>query len=223
MSDTPVRCATCGFLARWDHDREEHVEVLEGGRKRWGLALWHPPSTPWTADVAKEVAGHGPICFVMATSLKEESIEAKDPDKIIAKERQCGRHFTWILGHSPKEHFAMHMLDAARERDQKWQAEQRERDAQRAADQRESDRKWQAEQKRLDEQQHEERVQADRKWREEQDVKNQAFQIEQNARNRTWQLRVALVAALIGIGGVLIGIFAKPPQPIIIERPAAEK
>jgi hypothetical protein len=130
-----VRCADCGFLSLRRYADLTLCETPDATRETGKL-----PEMPGANRNQHEEI---PVCFAMATSLKQET--QKDGAtvlSVIRADRDCNHHVTWKQGYTPKEH--QDMIDARELRN--WQEELRIKDREWQAEQRRDAQRWQASQ-----------------------------------------------------------------------------
>lgn len=163
------------------------------------LAKWEIP--PCFRNREKQQYEEVPLCFAMAANLYDEvgSFTREKVVEIITRARDCGSFIPRQRGFTPKDHREMQLAHVI----QRQQQEQRERD-----------REWEMRQERESRDRQDQRDKEMRVWQE-----------KQNYKNRRLQGLLAVFAAIVAVGGVLLGKhLSTPPIPIIqVVAPESKK
>jgi hypothetical protein len=174
-----VRCRDCGFLALHGNQGE----VLE-----LGLRARETKAQSWGTEL-NEISQHfEPFCFARAMDLK--LYFQKDYEKIVQtinQQRQCAQFVEWQTGLSPRGHKEMILSKQMIESQERFQAEQRERD-----------RQWQEEMKRLDDERARARDAKNDERARERDVVNDERARARDFQNRMWGLALLIIGVIIG-------------------------
>ena len=171
-------CADCGYFGVITRKERQLASAEKRLRESW--------DRPVHGNM--HVYDDSPICACHGLPGSESQMLKGEPSRetvlsIIHLERNCARFTPWLPGIPIEEYHRMYsesqllkIQEDSRERDRKWQAEQRAKDQER-----QEQRERQTKQERADEKE------SDRKW-----------QAKQKLRDRMWGLAVGAVLAILG-------------------------
>lgn len=172
-----MKCRDCGYLAvRMLADRSL-VEIEKSFRDTGKMP---------TGLMGNSIYDNFPLCFAGEQQFHDDIGDHPTTTSMVAamaKDRECGSYYEWRLGHTPKEHLEMKILQEQRA----WQRAQEE-----------ADRQWRETQAKQQHEWRQDDLARDRKRR------NEDVDMAKEAMNIT--VRSYIVAAAIGFAGALAAV-----------------